>query len=146
MGTRAGFLERAAREFSMPVPDGYPIRFDTPAETADPAERFLIEKSDAATAETVPRLQKEVADLAAKLDFPKLSSEATERCLGMIKGGVPAEGVGTLANIVNAGWTAYRDETAFTRHQIGDRRRIDVLNEILLKTIEVMEFEDRMRN
>jgi hypothetical protein len=145
MDTRADVLARAAAEFSVSVPHGYKARFDAPAEAPDRAERFLVEKSDVATGATVATLLREVKELAEKLNFPTLSPDSTARCLRALKAGVPAEQVGTLANIVNAGWLPYHDETVFRAGEIGKRRRIDVLNEMLLKTIEIMEFEERMR-
>ena len=59
--------------------------------------------------------------------------------------GIPAENVQYIGNIVNAGWIIYRDEKRLPEGALKGRRRIDALNELLLKSIEVAEFEARMR-
>ena len=50
-----------------------------------------------------------------------------------------------MGNIINAGWMAYLDATILPWSETRDGRRIDALNEILLKSIEVVEFEARMK-
>jgi hypothetical protein len=58
---------------------------------------------------------------------------------------MPAEEIDYIGDIVNAGWAAYRDETIIPASETGERRRVDVLNELMLKSIEVAEVEARMR-
>ncbi|MBV9860997.1 MAG: hypothetical protein JO267_02495 [Alphaproteobacteria bacterium] len=145
MKTRAEFLSSAVDFFSFAFPSGYADHFENSTTENGPADRFLIEASDAATRATVQDLLDLTVEISAKRTFPSLSEQESEFCLTRIKSGVPAEGVEYIGNIINAGWSAYRDNTLLGPSSPG-RRRIDILNELLLKSIEVAEFEVRMRD
>ena len=144
VGTRAAFLQKAAARFAVTVPDDYIKRFDDSPGISDPAEDFILRGSDAATRESVGNVLEFVEKICQEPNFPTLSTAKELDCLTRFKRGMPAEGADYIGDIVNAGWAAYRDETAFSTDVIGDRRRIDVLNEFVLKTIEVTEIETLM--
>jgi hypothetical protein len=144
MGTRAAFLQKAAARFAVTLPDDYIKRFDNSPGISDPAEEFIVRGGDAATRESVDNLLEFVERISQEPNFPTLSSAKELDYLNRFKKGIPAEGADYIGDIVNAGWAAYRDETAFPTDVIGDRRKIDVLNEFLLKTIEVAEIETLM--
>jgi hypothetical protein len=145
MRTRAEFLEKAAARFSISPPDHYVQRFDDSTAVSDPADEFLLEASDAATRESADQILSLVETISNDGDFPRLSEDKTRACLSRISVGMPAEEIDYIGDIVNAGWAAYRDETIIPASAIGERRRVDVLNELLLKSIEVAEVEARMR-
>jgi hypothetical protein len=141
MRTRAEFLLKAAAKFSISPPERYVQRFDDSSGVPDPADEFILQASDAATRESVDQILSLVQKIGDDADFPCLSAEKTRACLSRIKIGVPAEEIDYIGDIVNAGWVAYRDETIIPAEEIGERRRVDVLNELLLKSIEVAEVE-----
>lgn len=143
--TRAEFLEKAAAHFGISTPTNYSRRFDNPAGISDPADRFLTDSSDAATSATIDSILACVDELSVKLQFPRTSNGKIAQCLQCIRNGVPAEGMDYIGNIINAGWMAYLDATILPWSETRDGRRIDALNEILLKSIEVVEFEARMK-
>jgi hypothetical protein len=143
--TRAAFLETAAEHFGIPVPLDYSSRFEDPSITGDPAEVFLAKTSDAATRESIIALLDCVTQLSEQLQFPVISPEKTAACLQCIRGGIPCEDAGYVGNIINAGWAAYLDDAIFPWPAQKEGRRIDALNEILLKSIEVNEYEERMK-
>lgn len=91
------------------------------------------------------RALEQVMEISGRLNFPALSDEAADRCFRRIKRGMPAEGIDYIGDIINGGWTAYRDPDVLTVAQLGGRRRIEVLNELLLKSIEVAELEARIK-
>jgi hypothetical protein len=146
MKTRAEYLVRAAARFLVEAPNDYVSHFDDSLESMGLAEKFLLKASDLATQATVDTLLTAVLEISVSYDFPPLSVDETGRCLARISNGMPAEGVTYIGSIVNAGWAAYRDEAILAQGSMGARRRIDVLNELLLKSIEVAEFEARMRD
>ena len=54
---------------------------------------------------------------------------------------VPASRVASLANILNAGWIAYNDTGLWHDNEEVKKDRNHVLYDIVLKSIEVLEFE-----
>lgn len=146
MRMRAEFLLKAAARFSISTPDRYVQRFDDSPGVPDPADEFILQASDAATRESVDQILSLVQSIGDTSNFPHLSGEKSHACLDRIRLGVPAEEVDYIGDIVNAGWLAYRDETIIPVSQIGERRRVDVLNELLLKSIEVAEVEATIKD
>jgi len=146
MRTRAEFLERAAIKFSISVPEGYVQNFEDSSEMPDPTDEFILQASDAATRASVDYILSLTQTISDDPEFRSLSDEKACACLGCIKIGMPAEHIDYIGDIINGGWAAYRDETIIPANAIGERRRVDVLNELLLKTIEVSEFEARRRD
>jgi len=146
MRTRAEFLLKAATIFSISPPDGYVQRFDDSSGVPDPADEFILQASDAATRECVDQILSLVRTIGDDEDFPRLSEERSRECLSRIQSGVPAEEIDYIGDIVNAGWLAYRNETIIPASDIGGQRRVDVLNELLLKSIEVSEVEARIKD
>jgi hypothetical protein len=145
MRTRAEFLLKAASKLSISPPAGYAERFENSSAVPDPAENFILQASDAGTRDSVDRILSLVQAIGDDSHFPCLSEEKSRVCLNRIKSGVPAEEVDYIGDIVNAGWLAYRDETIIPASLIGEQRRVEVLNELLLKSIEVAEVEAKMK-
>jgi hypothetical protein len=56
----------------------------------------------------------------------------------------PASGVGDLTNILAAAWDLYYD-TDLWAGTIPAEKRVDTLNELVLKCVEIMEFEERTK-
>jgi hypothetical protein len=145
MRTRAAYLETAAARFGIAIPTNYSSHFDDPSVTGDPAEVFLTTTSDAATGDSIPSLLDCVGELSERLRFPTMSPQKAAECLRCIRGGIPCQDAEYIGNIVNAGWAAYLDDAILPWPVGKEGRRIDALNEILLKSIEVNEYEARMK-
>jgi hypothetical protein len=69
---------------------------------------------------------------------------ASDQIYSCFKAEVPATGYPNLADVINAGWKAYFDQDLWKPNSIATDR-FQPLNELILKTVEVMEFEIRMR-
>jgi len=55
----------------------------------------------------------------------------------------PASSTVALGDIVNAGWTVRLDWKLWSKFNFTDRARLDILNDLVFKTMEVMEFETK---
>jgi hypothetical protein len=68
-----------------------------------------------------------------------------ERILGSFRKGIPDQRGGKLSEIVIAGWLRLREDSRMSAKRVGESA-LTILNEIVLKTIEVSEFNRRVRS
>lgn len=141
--TRARYLEQASKKLNISVPSGFVDRFDKGREPYDQNQfsALLLKVADA----SVDALFGSIYDLARQLCksngfLPPDESEWIS-IVDAFQSHVPAAKAGNLANIVNAGWAVCRDESIMNTLAGKDRRSMAALNELMLKSIEVLEIE-----
>ena len=144
---RVGNLVNAAKEYQTPVPPNYEELFeDLPQPTdAYPQTKFLLELADAASQSVVLMLIK-IANTV--VNDAKIEEGNEDRVQAICKDFrdyiVPARDPVGLSDILNAGWKAFHDPNLWAEHpEIRDRDR--TLKELLLKSIEVLEFKSIMK-
>jgi hypothetical protein len=54
--------------------------------------------------------------------------------------------VKSLGDVVNAGWKIRLDWTLWSDFEFSDQARIEILNDLIFKTMEVSEFESLTTN
>ena len=78
--------------------------------------------------------------IADDSDVPKRSNQKIADILGAFELLTPASRVGDLANILNAAWIAFHNQELWKG--VVDNR-VETLNELVLKSIEILEIESR---
>jgi hypothetical protein len=136
---------RGAEAFKITVPDGYTNEFRDGAEGWDEIVRFQSSLADDVLQGIFPDLIKKCAKIASKAGIPGRDAKAIESVLAAFKLMVPASSVGGIDSIANAGWAAYHDPTLWSQYPHLVERRIEILNELILKSVEVYEIEARSR-
>jgi hypothetical protein len=139
---RVDDLINAAKAFGVAVPEKYSDLFEDFNEPPDYErnKRFLLSLADQAaekqTSEVVELANKIVRD--ANVELPsKDKADALYKDFELI---APAQSALCLANILNAGWRAFNDQALWAGiSQVRSGKA--VLREILLKSIEVFEYE-----
>lgn len=135
----------------MQWPDGFEQLFDDlpPWTDPDPATTKLIEAADSVTATMIGDLVDRVVATPA-LDGRSTPSragsfESQEDILRMIEQWVvPARNPQSLCAILNAAWQAFQNKNLWTgRREIHDKNA--TLRELVLKSIEVLEYHERIR-
>ena len=146
---RVRFQLQAARQYGITAPNDYESWFqdrDEPSDD-DQREKFLVELADKAADELVPELITHADSLLRQPGLPNWSTEeglkvhtdAVERIYEDFCLVAPSEKAGHLANILNAGWKATMNNIP----EILEHSSQAVLRELILKSIEVMEFETK---
>ena len=136
---RAEYLQDRGAAYRVPV-QGFADRF---AEEENPfedgtADRFALDLADAVAAELVPDISNMVIE-ACKPVIALASDEEVKAVAEWFQEGVPAEHAGSLDAILNGGWRAFKSHTFMPDES--DEVRIATLNELILKTIEILEIE-----
>jgi hypothetical protein len=107
------------------------------------ADRFAIDLADAVASELVPNISDMVIE-ACQNTIAFASEAEVDAVANWFLEGVPAERAGSLDAILNGGWSIFKN-SAFMPAEPGEVR-IAALNELILKSIEILEIEKIMSN
>jgi hypothetical protein len=124
---RAGFFEKFAEQEN-------PFEHGT-------ADRFALGLADAVTDKLAPQIS-DMLIKACQRTIAFASSREVEGVAKRFLEGVPAEQAGSLDAILNGGWSTFKSGD-FMPTEAGEVR-IAALNELILKTIEILEIEKIM--
>lgn len=143
---RVGYMLQAVAELDIAPPVGFMEFFNNGEEVKDPASKFLVKVADA----TCKAHLTEIISKAVKFADDKSAPQRTRKNVNAIAGDfrlvVPARTATTMTDIVNAAWECHHDSKLWNDvPQItpDDRRR--VLNDLVLKSLEVLEVSERLK-
>jgi hypothetical protein len=138
---RAESMLLACKRWNLTEPQQYLTNFRDGDLHLSDESRFLCGIADA----TSEALQKEILDqcdlVAAQCGLPANDPDETTRIVSSFGLLVPGSAVKSLASITNAGWQAFHDRKAWANWKHLENRYEDVLNELMLKSIEIFEIE-----
>ena len=138
---RVKYLVSSAKHFGIEVPESYPKLFEGGAPPPKTPDGFLTSLSDDATADQVDKLAGHVGRYMEERKVPIVDEVEVKEVLDSFKLMVPADNPRSLAAIVNAGWRASHGPPLWPTY-----KRVDqsvVLNELILKSAQVLEFRER---
>ena len=133
-------MKEAAAHFGTPGPDDFGDEYDDiPQSKLSPPEKHLVAAADQATALAFPHILKEVERLITNSVVPPVNEDNVKALMDAFAMEVPGNETFNLPDIIEAAW---RTHIAGLEH--GDRfKRLQSLNELVFKTIEVSEFYRR---
>lgn len=141
---------RAAETYGVETPIGYESWFQDSREIADEdvQEKFLVELADKAADQLVPQLIEHADSLLTQPSLPEWKTplgnarraKEVARIFDDFSLVAPSECFDHLADLVNAGWKAALAQIP----QVSGHVSADVLRELILKSMEVLEFEAKM--
>lgn len=147
MRTRAKNLVAAAQPQGYIVPDDYETTFDDDTYEIPRGfgalDKLKLKIADALFSSVATDLLK-LAGEAAPVELRRDTAEVA-RVLERFRRVVPAESARSVADIVNAAWIGYRDDHLWEAMPVLHSRRRDVLRELVLKNLEVFEYEHLMK-
>jgi hypothetical protein len=141
---RISNLEQAATKFRMVLPSDIAGWFVDESEPTDTKMAFLLSLADDASQSLLTEIIDKVADIAKETVVPSKSVDKMDRVQQAFRLVTPATDIGDLVNILNAGWQAYLDPTLWT--DLAHVNKDEALRELLLKSIEILEIEERLKN
>lgn len=148
MKVRAQNLVTAAGKLGIEVPSGYSDMFeDLPIpDNLSKENRFLLlNLADKALEDFIPKLINAAKDKIKKLSAAKASKDS-ERIFKRFENAVPAENCKNITDILNAAWRAYENEDFWKKVKQLRKKKDKVLKNLVLKTFEVFEYEQRVRS
>lgn len=133
---RANYLEKTARSHGVPVPADYVKQFRSEAVRGTQRHRLLLSIADEVIGEIVDDLAEAAWNFCDGVEVPKLSeSDSAFKAITMC---LPPENT-RLSQIMNGAWRANLDETLWTKQPKRKKNKSRILNNLVLKAIEVIE-------
>jgi hypothetical protein len=139
--SRAQHLENNANRVGVTISGKYGASFsqqDSPFDSQSNAH-FQMILADAASATLVTSIADHVARLCASRGVTPPEISETAQILDNFLLGVPAERTSGLGPILNAGWSAFKNQQFMAKNS--DAERLKTINELILKSVEVYEIE-----
>jgi hypothetical protein len=135
-------LIAASGTFAVAVPPGYRDLFeDNPNPPLSVADVFRLSVADEALRNNVSRIIQEAEGVATASGIPATTAAQVNRIYERYKLVIPAEDCECIADILNAAWMAFRDDTLWQDNTQIAAKKDEVLKELVLKNIEVFEIE-----
>jgi hypothetical protein len=112
-------------------------------ETSNPQERFIIKMAEASVSGVIEGLWTNILAIINKNKIQRPNGSFSLRHLKDFKSRIPAHDPVCLGDIINAGWAYYSElqQSRLAPEQVVDK--VDHLNEMMLKSAEVLEFTSR---
>jgi hypothetical protein len=139
---RIAYLEIASGIYHVTVPPDYCDQFDDDAlPSLSRSDQFLLSVADKAVRNTLASIIQQADHIVTASGLPATSSGQVARIFARLKLVVPAEKCACLADILNAAWMAFRDDTFWQDSPQIAAKKDEVLKELVLKNIELFEIE-----
>lgn len=143
MKARVEALEKCARDEGIELPDKFSENFD---QNKNARNAVLLSLSDEVVARLTPELFAKAKEIATTKDLIKDDPDEVKRHAAAFRGVVPPMHATSLSNLINAAWEVSLDQDDYLAKEYAiaqkDKTLRDiVLNEVLLKSIEVFEIE-----
>ena len=137
---RISYLKQAASRYLVELPLNYEPLFEDLSPLVDLRQRYLVGLADAAADTLIPTLIGKVHDLCTAAGVPNEDSAIINTIHEAFRFVTPGTNARCLADIVNAAWNAFHDETLWSGMKHLNNRDA-TLKELVLKSIEVFEVE-----
>lgn len=134
----------ATREGAL-VPEFKDLGFTAEVRAGNNRHKFILEMAESGVEKITPGLWTRVSEVV-KDRIIRPSEALANRHFKDFKLGIPSAVPVCIGDIINAGWLFHADVVKTDRNPKSASDKLDLLNELLLKTIEVLEFNKRVRD
>jgi hypothetical protein len=142
---RATSLIIACQRWSIPIPDDYASNFRDGPPTLEGASKFLCSVADR-VADELSESALEICDkIATDCGISSRDQAGVSAVVAAFEKLVPATEAQSLSTIIDAGWRAVSDSNFWSNYPHLRNRMSEVLNELVLKSVEVFEIEAKLR-
>jgi hypothetical protein len=141
---RIDALRSLALKEGATLPDIRALNLNEHDRARDPQERFILRIAEESAANLVDELWETVLKILTEGNVSRPNSIRSKRHLHEISQGIPSHQPNCLGDIVNAGWSYYKQVEGDGLNISDKLNRFDTLNEIMLKSIEVLEYNRRI--
>ncbi len=145
---RAAALVKASTKVGSPAPPNFTEQFVESTPPSTDIDGFLLTLSDAATESLLDALITEAFTFCIDHGLVQATSGDINPIIKSFDNLVPANGTQSLASIINAGWHVYSNlgpswPPSYMQLNNDPAKQQVVLNDLVLKTVEVYEIEQR---
>lgn len=141
---RISVVSKVASDEGVVVPNRSSLDFGKEERQGDARHRYIVRKSEDAVGSITNGLWTRVSEIVDKAKIKRPSPTLAIRHLKDFNIGTPPNDPACLGDVVNAGWLRYEEIVRSSSSPTLASEQLDHLNEMILKTIEVLEFQRRI--
>ena len=141
--TRLSAIRSIAHKEGFMVPDDAGLDFEKELDFSDPIEQFLVRMAEDSVSGIFTDLWDRAMEVLTDGGVKRPLEQEAKMFLNGFRKGVPANMPTCLGSIVIAGWRCFQELQKAKIKPETLTHELDVLNELLLKSIEVLEFQNR---
>ena len=142
---RAENLVEACKRWGLSVPGNYVGNFRDGTSRLEGSVEFLCSVADRAVDALAGDLLERCHQISKEAEVPLQDEQEITKIVEAFRKLVPGTEAKSLCSITNAGWRAFHDPTFWSNYAHIRERKPVVLNELLLKTVEVFEVEAKLK-
>ena len=140
--TRVIVIQKIAKDEGVIIPNFKDLGFLSEARRGDHRHKFIVEMAETSVEKIIPGIWASVSKIVDK-NVTRPDETRARHHLRDFKVGVPAASPICIGDIINAGWLYHGEIISSEKNPDVVSERLYLLNEVLLKTIEVLEFNKR---
>jgi hypothetical protein len=140
---RAKAQIEACNFFGFDAPVSYLVTFSEDRDVMPGQHELVIRIADASRKQVATQLNELVKELADRVNLDLPDRKKAKECFDRFRWFVPATEASSLANILNAAWDARHAKNFFKEARF-NTNQYENLKEVVLKSIEVFEVEQRI--
>jgi hypothetical protein len=145
MKDRISYLLIAAKQLGVVVPTGYSDLFDQEEDPTDPGRKILVAVADAACKAHLGDVIQDARTFAHLSKAPMRDVATVTEVVAQFELVIPTKGRVSITDIFNAGWICLHNESLWNNlPQIKQTEKHRILNDLILKSLEVTEFHERI--
>ena len=144
--TRISTLINIAKTEGGTPPDMATLEFAEESPGGDRQHRFIVRMAETSVDEIKGDLWKYVIRLISEKKSVRPDKERARGHLREFKLNIPAHKPACLGDIIIAGWMYYKETENTSDTDTSQSDKVDGLNEMILKTVEVLEYRRRIAN
>ncbi len=143
--TRVSILSEIAQDDGVQLPTLQELGFRFVSESSTVSDRFVYRMAEEGVERIKPGLWAAVKDVIAQGKIIRPNPANVNRHYSEFCAGSPASNPMCLGDIINAGWRFYLDsDSGLAQSELHEKVR--GLNEMILKTVEILEYKRRIAN
>jgi len=142
--TRISVLLEIAKNEGDVLPTAAELNFGSETRRGDGRHQFIVRKAEESVSGITSALWEKVLEIFQKSDLQRPNRDLADRHLHQFRIGIPAHEPACLGDIINAGWLRHAEILKEAKSSRKVSEGLDHLNELLLKTVEVLEYRRRV--
>jgi hypothetical protein len=137
---RVHYMVTAAPTYGVAVPADYALLFQNVSPPTTSKEAFLLSVAEEAVATVAPGMTTKVDQIASTQGVDPIGVAEVGRIAASFRSLIPDGRAKSLPEVIDAAWTVSHTPDLWTEYPQIARRHGVVLNELVLKTVQVLEF------
>jgi len=140
---RVSILNSASVRFGIKGPPDFGSYFSDSSKGVSAQDAFVLRMADEASNSMINELITAIENHVAQSDLTLPSNEERDRLVKHFCALSPGLSIKSLGDIVNAGWHIRLNWSLWDKFRFEPETKYEILNDLVFKTMEVMEFESR---